>query len=651
MHQRTSLELVLPRAIIREVASCISPRNGTEILNLALTAKCFYIYVSPFLYHDIEIRSLDRATILIQHLLNHPDVACLVHSLVLRPSYLQKASKQLLEGEQELAFLLKQLAPNLPQLRKFVWDGLEVPESDIWAALRAGCPLLKGIGINLGCKQLDPDSELFQFSNLQSFSLTSEIHGALYLSPHAGGENLPLALWRMLIFRCPRLRSLTLGGGGATSCSRRKLNVSPIISGCWPKLETLSFGYACASGIGDTKSLMKQLFNTFIDKHRNSLKHLSYHKFDDHTYGNGHQHYHKMALISLGDDALSMLNAIQRDRLQNLTLTSRSCCSNDLKFVKEALLSLPKLKIFGIWVDLSSIETHAEKEENKQGIYDQLREMYESCPIRLEHLKLMLSTNQKETINWRDIHLILRRKNTSFLPFAGRCQLKHFEVWNDVKFGSDRIAKEAALRIALDEVHLGLDSAAGRNHNHNHNTHVDLNAPLLEKIVFVRWTNPELCISQHLSYQVRRQYIDRNNNAREHFGLVPLNKLAPLSAISNNFNQEFNMLPRAFGRLAPVLKLARKAKSWVWSQTTSVTPEVVVNIKAEERVVKDDQTHPKRYEIQLAPVSSIHERMVLHGKSLRFDDYVVTGGHKRFKKAGAGRMWGVLNSNESPRRK
>ncbi|KAJ3735421.1 hypothetical protein DFJ43DRAFT_1151101 [Lentinula guzmanii] len=619
MHQKTSLELVLPRAIIREVASCISPRNGTEILNLALTAKCFYIHVSPVLYHDIEIRSLDRATILIQHLLNHPDVARLVHSLVLRPSYLQKASKQLLEGEQELAFLLKQLAPNLPQLRKFVWDGLEVPESDIWAALRAGCPLLKEIGMNLG-------------------------------PPHAGGENLPLALWGMLIFRCPRLRSLTLGGGGATSCSRRKLNVSPIISGCWPKLETLSFGYGCASGIGDTKSLMKQLFNMFIDKHRNSLKHLSYHKFDDHTYGNGHQAYHKMALVSLGDDALSMLNAIQRDRLQSLTLTSRSCSSNDLKFIKEALLSLPKLKIFGIWVDLSSIETHAEKEENKQGVYDQLREMYESCPNRLEDLKLMLSTNQKETINWRDIYLILRRKNTSFLPFAGRCQLKHFEVWNDVKFGSDRIAKEAALRIALDEVHLGLDSAAGRDHNHNHNSHVNLNAPLLEKIVFVRWTNPELCISQHLSYQVRRQYIDRSNNAREHFGLVPLNKLAPLSAISNNF-QEFDMLPRAFGRLAPVLKFARKAKSWVWSQTTSVTPEVVVNIKAEERVVKDGQSHPKRYEIQLAPVSSIHERMVLHGESLRFDDYVVTGGHKRLKKAGSGRMWGVLNSNESARRK
>ncbi|KAJ4000103.1 hypothetical protein F5050DRAFT_706462 [Lentinula boryana] len=205
--------------------------------------------------------------------------------------------------------------------------------------------------MNLGRKQLDPDSELFQFSDPQSFSLTSEIQGALYLSPHAGGENLPLALWGMLIFRCPRLRSLTLGGRGAPSCSRRKLNVSAIIFGCWPKLEHLSFGYACASGIGDMKSSMKQLFDMFIDKHRNSLKHLSYHKFDDHTYGNGHQPYHEIALISLGDDALLMLNAMQRDRLQNLTLTSRSCCSNDFKFIKEALLSLPKIWDMGRFLE------------------------------------------------------------------------------------------------------------------------------------------------------------------------------------------------------------------------------------------------------------------------------------------------------------
>lgn len=107
-------------------------------------------------------------------------------------------SKKRLLKERELALGLQRLAPNLSHLRKFVWDGLEIPENDLWAALRAGCPLLKQIGTNLGCEQFDFDSEvilsrlarasfadflrsqLFAFSGLQSFSLTTELHGGRY---------------------------------------------------------------------------------------------------------------------------------------------------------------------------------------------------------------------------------------------------------------------------------------------------------------------------------------------------------------------------------------------------------------------------------------------------------------------------------------
>ncbi|KAE9400167.1 hypothetical protein BT96DRAFT_1019102 [Gymnopus androsaceus JB14] len=79
--------------------------------------------------------------------------------LLLRPSFLQLSSEELLAREQDLARNVERLAPNLYNLRKFVWDGIEIPTSSLWASLKLGCPYLKQIGANLGNEKLDPKSE------------------------------------------------------------------------------------------------------------------------------------------------------------------------------------------------------------------------------------------------------------------------------------------------------------------------------------------------------------------------------------------------------------------------------------------------------------------------------------------------------------
>ena len=83
-----------------------------------------------------------------------------VQSIVLRPSFLQMCSTELLGCERDLARDVELLAPNLYNLKKFVWDGIEIPASSMWASLRLGCPHLREIGTNLGGEPIDPGSEV-----------------------------------------------------------------------------------------------------------------------------------------------------------------------------------------------------------------------------------------------------------------------------------------------------------------------------------------------------------------------------------------------------------------------------------------------------------------------------------------------------------
>ncbi|KAF8987544.1 hypothetical protein BDQ17DRAFT_1374962 [Cyathus striatus] len=129
----------------------------------------------------------------------------------------------------------------LGSLSTFDWDGLEVPRDGLWRTLRECCPKLKSVFTNIGTKPLDPHSELFNFTDLTSFSLVLR-HGLGGNELFPPLEPLPPGLWNMLT-TSPNLEELAIC---SFSSSTRILDFSPLSLLTFPKLHTLtlgSFGY------------------------------------------------------------------------------------------------------------------------------------------------------------------------------------------------------------------------------------------------------------------------------------------------------------------------------------------------------------------------------------------------------------------------
>ncbi|KAF8975712.1 hypothetical protein BDQ17DRAFT_1339883 [Cyathus striatus] len=116
-----------------------------------------------------------------------------------------------------------------------------------------GCPKLKSVFTNIGMKPLDPHSELFNFTDLTSFSLVVR-HGL------GGNEPLPPGLWNMLT-TSPNLEELAIC---SFSSSTRILDFSPLSLLTFPKLHTLtlgSFGYQSDFTLGPAE------LGSFLEKH------------------------------------------------------------------------------------------------------------------------------------------------------------------------------------------------------------------------------------------------------------------------------------------------------------------------------------------------------------------------------------------------
>lgn len=352
-------------------------------------------------------------------------------------------SKRRLAGERRLARAVEKLAPNMPSLRRFVWDGIEFPTSSMWASLRHGCPQLKAIGTNLGREQVDPDSEvcypacisglmsdffleLFAFSDLISFSLTSELH-YVYLpfdsesiAPvisicidsvlvyNRNGEELPPALWTMLVDRSPRLRSLILGDRGPTLHSKRTISIRPLVRGRWPQLHSLSISSARMTNFLDFNPTQSKQFRDFIDAHRSTLRSLSYCQFMGYELDNRLP----PLLFRQGYSLPTWSRHTPMSLLQEIILTSEAFCGVYLPYLKRHLSSQMLLRKLEVWLDLSeSVRIYqdldsaseldgGEPEKPEPVVYDQLkelRELVQSCPRGLASLKLLVSTKSKET--------------------------------------------------------------------------------------------------------------------------------------------------------------------------------------------------------------------------------------------------------------
>ncbi|KAF9456661.1 hypothetical protein BDZ94DRAFT_331836 [Collybia nuda] len=251
----------VPADIIREIVDLLSP---ADILSFSLTSKSLHTLLLPPLYDSVALRSSRKCESTLELLGQRPDLCALIRKLAVRPNYYlawPKPDKPL--DEEWVASKIAKIAPYLTSLNTFDWDGLEVPVDVLWSTLRTCCPDLRHVFCNVGALPLNPESQLFRFSDLKSFSLIVRYGlGGTELFPPL--EDLPDEFWEMILHRCPDLEELAVCS--FSSCTRI-FDVLRVTEGHWPSLNSLtlgSFGYQSDFTLGPADD---QALADFLEDH------------------------------------------------------------------------------------------------------------------------------------------------------------------------------------------------------------------------------------------------------------------------------------------------------------------------------------------------------------------------------------------------
>jgi len=69
-------------------------------------------------------------------LLQHPEIACHVQKLVVRPNHREWYIPENQVKEKEVTAIIQQLATHLSNLHTFIWDGQGLPGDLFWYLLR-----------------------------------------------------------------------------------------------------------------------------------------------------------------------------------------------------------------------------------------------------------------------------------------------------------------------------------------------------------------------------------------------------------------------------------------------------------------------------------------------------------------------------------
>ncbi|KAH0578794.1 hypothetical protein H2248_002991 [Termitomyces sp. 'cryptogamus'] len=251
----------IPTDIVREIASLLSP---ADILSFSLTSSTLRNFLLPTLYESVSLKSSKQCRVTLSMLSTRPDICAHIRKLSVRPNYYlawPKPDEAL--DEEWVASAISRIAQDLALLNTVDWDGLEAPPDGMWTSLRECCSELQHIFCNVGLRPIDADSQLFQFSNLKSFSLIVR-HGLFGTNLFPPSETLPNTFWDMIIHRCPDLEELAIC---SFSSSARIFDFLPVTTARWPKLQTLtlgSFGYQADFSLGAAEEMS---FFKFLDNH------------------------------------------------------------------------------------------------------------------------------------------------------------------------------------------------------------------------------------------------------------------------------------------------------------------------------------------------------------------------------------------------
>ncbi|KAF7325733.1 Dna polymerase gamma [Mycena kentingensis (nom. inval.)] len=259
----------VPLDIIIEIAEHLE--NSGDILNFSLASSRVYATLLPVLYASVDLRSSRACKHTLESLLRNSHEAGCIRQLVVRPNHVDRArsqstSKPIDENWVAQAVIRLARAGCLSRLVSFFWDGSEMPVDDsLWATLRSCCPLLRSVGSNVGPKCINPDSELFRFTDLAGFTLTAKTlpdEWDTFLPPE---PELPDQLWEMLIERSPRLEQLRID---VSQRSRRVWDTRRVVQGRWPLLRDLELGDCSMAGTpASSRMNMETPFMRFLAAH------------------------------------------------------------------------------------------------------------------------------------------------------------------------------------------------------------------------------------------------------------------------------------------------------------------------------------------------------------------------------------------------
>ncbi|KAF8637032.1 hypothetical protein AX16_010887 [Volvariella volvacea WC 439] len=374
----------VPADVVLEIAELLAP---IDVLNFSLTSKYLRTLLLPSLYETILLKSSRKCRSTLPMLAKHPEICACIRKLAVRPNYYlswPKADDPL--DEDWVVTQIEGIAPTLKGLHTFDWDGLEMPADRLWQTLQRCCPQLKTVFSNVGCKPLNPDSHLFSFKGLTSFSLIVR-HGLAGTDLFPPLEHLPEQMWTMLLDHSPNLEELTLC---SFSSSSRLFDIEPITQGSWPSLNTLtlgSFGYH--QNFTLTPPATAPEFGAFLSAHT-ALKYLrlSWNFKRWMSPESIPMHLAPSALPNL-DSFIGVYQQLAElpdeccKRIENLDLTCEPVYESRVQIVSPLLRRLTELKSLDVWVHVPN----PEEQDHSQFF----REIVGACP-GLTELHFMCTT-------------------------------------------------------------------------------------------------------------------------------------------------------------------------------------------------------------------------------------------------------------------
>ncbi|KAI0266985.1 hypothetical protein BC834DRAFT_923671 [Gloeopeniophorella convolvens] len=258
----------VPADILLEVASYLP--CSAEVLHLYLTSSRIADALTPALYRHLTLRGPAQCVRTLEMLHARPERARHVRTLAVHPDGPRLAprwGRAALPDGYAVAGAVRRAAPRLEVLGSFAWNGEELPPyDDMWFALRMFCPRLKVIATTLGSILPPPNSHLFDFSDLQGFSLTFKSGFYWQNDGVSRDEAVPGydRLWDMLTKRCPRLEHLAIDGHSPHA----PVDAHGLVRGRWPRLRTLLVGDVVLDWHVGLNPALGKPFRTFLAAHR-----------------------------------------------------------------------------------------------------------------------------------------------------------------------------------------------------------------------------------------------------------------------------------------------------------------------------------------------------------------------------------------------